>query len=494
MLGIEYMPNININRILKMRRLLATIAISASLIGSLTLTCRSETPPDVLAKQAFRQENSMNIERLELLLSNSDISKKDYERIIIKAMEGCIFIVGDVRNDVYVFIKKYMAMDTRAPWYFRGLLFDANAKNAYGRSKDKDPTLVYIRDRDLTIQSHIWSAAINEETGKFAAWIIKHWNSDQADVRNNIIRTNCLGESLPYAMVRTGDFSQIRKFVENGIINIDTLFPYSPVIPRYLPIYDKYVSVDRKLSDVDGFKVVAATKKVECPWEEMKKDGLVISPFDLILATVFRHSNVPTDYPDDNVIKTLSIMLKAGSKIGSDGFHRLFVSSPMFYGQAPVPTFSLSPSQEYLLDDFLASGADINHVLNGKTPLQKIIENNEFGWPKKTLLNAFLKRGAKPSNHVAPINRVPKIRPPLPRQPLGLGAPPGGDPAVVAAGENIRDAAALEELRAGVLRIFQQAGREALLGARAALPITPGISRTQASMSAIAAISPPDST
>ena len=59
----------------------------------------------------------------------------------------------------------------------------------------------------------------------------------------------------------------------------------------------------------------------------------------------------------------------------------------------------------------------------------------------------------------------PQVRPALAGQPLGLGVAPGGDLAVIAGDEHLRDRPALPHLRPGVLRVFQQAVGEALLGA-----------------------------
>src|SRR5829696_1378076 len=60
----------------------------------------------------------------------------------------------------------------------------------------------------------------------------------------------------------------------------------------------------------------------------------------------------------------------------------------------------------------------------------------------------------------------PEVRPPLTGEPFGFGATPGGDPGVIAGGEHVGDGIALEQLRPGVLRIFQQPLGEAFLGAR----------------------------
>src|SRR5262249_41885823 len=63
----------------------------------------------------------------------------------------------------------------------------------------------------------------------------------------------------------------------------------------------------------------------------------------------------------------------------------------------------------------------------------------------------------------------PQIRPACAGEPLGLGASPGRDLGMVAAGENVRDRTALPHLRPGVLRVFEQALAEALLQARGLL-------------------------
>src|SRR5262249_8235233 len=56
-----------------------------------------------------------------------------------------------------------------------------------------------------------------------------------------------------------------------------------------------------------------------------------------------------------------------------------------------------------------------------------------------------------------------------PGSPPGLGAAPGRDLGMVAAGEHGRDGTALPELRPGILRVFEQAVAEALLRARGLL-------------------------
>src|SRR5438876_3971152 len=63
----------------------------------------------------------------------------------------------------------------------------------------------------------------------------------------------------------------------------------------------------------------------------------------------------------------------------------------------------------------------------------------------------------------------PQIRAAGAREPLGLGAAPGRDLGMVAAGEDGGDRTALPELRPGILRVFEQAVAEALLCARGLL-------------------------
>src|SRR5262245_56128963 len=63
----------------------------------------------------------------------------------------------------------------------------------------------------------------------------------------------------------------------------------------------------------------------------------------------------------------------------------------------------------------------------------------------------------------------PQIRAADAGEPLGLGAAPGRDLGMVAAGENGGDRTALPHLRLGVLRVFEQALAEALLHARGLL-------------------------
>src|SRR5262245_41397071 len=65
--------------------------------------------------------------------------------------------------------------------------------------------------------------------------------------------------------------------------------------------------------------------------------------------------------------------------------------------------------------------------------------------------------------------RRPQIRAARAGEPLGLGAAPGRDLGMVAAGKNGRDRTALPELRPGILRVFEQAVAEALLRARGLL-------------------------
>ena len=79
--------------------------------------------------------------------------------------------------------------------------------------------------------------------------------------------------------------------------------------------------------------------------------------------------------------------------------------------------------------------------------------------------------------------------------PLGLRAPPLGDALVVAGEQDVGNFRALPLARAGILGIFQQARLEALLVQRGRLcRRRPGSSRTTASISTIAASSPPAST
>src|ERR1700737_1599437 len=78
-------------------------------------------------------------------------------------------------------------------------------------------------------------------------------------------------------------------------------------------------------------------------------------------------------------------------------------------------------------------------------------------------------------SRLSPIRRVfwafstpglgpPEVRPPRPRQGLGLGLPPGRDPGVVAGQQDFRDRLALELLRTGILRVFQEAVGKAFVG------------------------------
>src|SRR5262245_30661524 len=57
----------------------------------------------------------------------------------------------------------------------------------------------------------------------------------------------------------------------------------------------------------------------------------------------------------------------------------------------------------------------------------------------------------------------PEVRPALAGEPLGRGAAPGGDLAVVARYQDLGDGLPLPGLRARVLRVFEQAVGEALL-------------------------------
>ena len=75
-----------------------------------------------------------------------------------------------------------------------------------------------------------------------------------------------------------------------------------------------------------------------------------------------------------------------------------------------------------------------------------------------------------------------------------LGPAPRVDGGVIAGKQDLRHRAALEETGAGVLRIFQQVVLEALLDQRGGAADHAGQERTQASITAIAAISPPEST
>src|SRR3954469_11505366 len=57
-----------------------------------------------------------------------------------------------------------------------------------------------------------------------------------------------------------------------------------------------------------------------------------------------------------------------------------------------------------------------------------------------------------------------EIRPPLPREALRLLPAPAGDRGVMAGEERLRDGAALPLARPRVVRVFEEAGLEALLG------------------------------
>src|SRR5579862_910944 len=72
--------------------------------------------------------------------------------------------------------------------------------------------------------------------------------------------------------------------------------------------------------------------------------------------------------------------------------------------------------------------------------------------------------GPRPAAAAAQEGR-PEVRPARLGQPFGLGAAPSGDLGMVAGGEDFGDRPALPQLRAGVMRVFQQAVRKALLGA-----------------------------
>src|SRR5262249_12937489 len=57
----------------------------------------------------------------------------------------------------------------------------------------------------------------------------------------------------------------------------------------------------------------------------------------------------------------------------------------------------------------------------------------------------------------------PQVRPPRPREPLGLGAAPGRNLGVIPRCEDLRNRAALPELGPRILRVFEQPLREAFL-------------------------------
>ena len=57
---------------------------------------------------------------------------------------------------------------------------------------------------------------------------------------------------------------------------------------------------------------------------------------------------------------------------------------------------------------------------------------------------------------------LPKVGPPLPRQPFCFRTPPFVDGAVIAGQKHIRNAPAFPFLRLGIVRMFKQAGLKAL--------------------------------
>ena len=91
--------------------------------------------------------------------------------------------------------------------------------------------------------------------------------------------------------------------------------------------------------------------------------------------------------------------------------------------------------------------------------------------------------------------RAQQVRAAGARDALGLRAAPVGDLLVVAGQQHVGDRPALPLARLGVLRVLEQARPRSFRSAsEAAAPTTPGISRTQASISTMAASSPPEST
>ena len=105
--------------------------------------------------------------------------------------------------------------------------------------------------------------------------------------------------------------------------------------------------------------------------------------------------------------------------------------------------------------------------------------------------------GTAYSPHHASSSRCQQqIRPPLARDPLRLArAASARSPRGCRESRTSGMRPPLPFARPGVVRIFEEIALEALLACpRPSLPITPGRSRTQASSSTMAAISPPDST
>src|SRR5205814_7186271 len=70
---------------------------------------------------------------------------------------------------------------------------------------------------------------------------------------------------------------------------------------------------------------------------------------------------------------------------------------------------------------------------------------------------AFVRSDCPAVMHLSAEIIGPEVRPAGLREPLGLRTPPGGDLAVIAGQEHLRDRPALPELRAGILGVFEQA-------------------------------------
>src|SRR5581483_3408351 len=98
------------------------------------------------------------------------------------------------------------------------------------------------------------------------------------------------------------------------------------------------------------------------------------------------------------------------------------------------------------------------------------------GWrsfyDKECALSPF-RSGFGPARGAGQIGR-PEVGTPLAREPFRLGAAPGGHFGVIAGAQHLGDRPALEVLRPRVMRVFEQAGGEALLGGGGLLAHHPG--------------------
>ncbi|PYF01841.1 hypothetical protein BJ122_11764 [Rhodopseudomonas faecalis] len=326
--------------------------------------------------------SGMNTYRLEIMINNGVLGRSELESILPTAMQDCLVSPELLINpDGAAFVTKYLPMDAKVPWAIVGTLYDARTKNPK----------MYTAASDMLSKVVLLGPMRPVKLSKLLQKVRRSPKDAASKVSERLASsTNCWGDSIPYLIIRTGDWEAIKIAIERGLIAPDTRFPYTPGIPKHIPIYDSYIEVtNASLSEYRiGDHLLMAKSRTECPWIEMQRNGLTMTLAEMLIEHI---------RSDRSVSELLTFVLKRGFKVAPSTFHSLVIPyrGPRLGMGLSKDGFAITIERESLFDDLIEAGADINYAQNGKTILRRAIDGQEFNWPNGRLIDALTKRGAR---------------------------------------------------------------------------------------------------